>query len=254
MAVDLTGLSSGGAPAAPVVDAAPEGGSSDGGAAGEAGPLPADAATAKCRVGFTGQDCATPCPDGTAGATCDYRLALALDIPAKGRWVAPADVPYGINRTGSVGAFARVAYVLRLDADEVWVELDAFTDDPTLLGVPVDRIFDVPASNMVVRSFAAGQPDVLAPTSGSLELWSNCYDEGPDGAYDSDDVVGLSESDCYGSMQLHVGGVPVISFNRWAQGDSYDLGIGRAPSGQPDWTFAQNSASFVKRRLEVYVR
>ncbi len=251
LSVDLTGFSSGGARVAPVADA--EGGL-DAGVDGDAALLLPDAAPVKCRTGFTGQDCTTPCADGTAGPSCDYRLALALDIPVSGRWAAAGDVPYAVNRTALVGAFARVAYVLRLDAEEVWVELDAFTTDASQLGVPVDRIFDVPTSNMVVRSFAARQPDVLVPTSGSIELWSNCYDEGADGAYDSDDVIGVSEPDCYGSMQLHVGGSPVIAFNRWAEGDSYDLGIGKAETGQPDWTFAQNGASFQKRRLEVYVR
>lgn len=253
LGVDLAGFSSGGsgAPASP--DAATDAGVEEA-APREAGQPTPDASTVKCRSGFTGQDCTTRCAENTSGPSCDYRLALALDIPVSGRWATAGDVPYAVNRTATVGSFARVAYVLRLDADEVWVELDAFTADPSLLGVPVDRIFDVPASNMVVRSFAAAQPDVLVPTSGSLELWSNCYGEGADGAYDSDDEVGLSEPDCYGSMQVHVGGTPVIAFNRWAQGDSYDLGIGRASTGQPDWTFAQNGASFQKRRLEVYVR
>lgn len=253
LGVDLTGFSSGSAPVAPSTEAGADG-AVDGGMKPEGGTPPPDASAVKCRSGFTGADCATPCPESTSGASCDYRLALALDIPVSGRWAAAGDVPYAVNRTASLGSFARVAYLLRLDREEVWVELDAFTDDATLLGVPVDRIFDVPARNMVVRSFAARQPDVLVPTSGSIELWSNCYEEGADGAYDSHDVVGISEPDCYGSMQLHVGDSPVLAFNRWAQGDSYDLGIGRAETGQPDWTFAQNGASFQKRRLEVYVR
>ncbi len=249
LAVDLGGLSSG----APVVapgrpDAATEGGEPDAGV-----PRP-DGGVVACRTGFTGGDCSTPCPASTAGPSCDFRLALALDIPVSGRWVAQGDVPYAVNRTASLGSFARVAYVLRLDAEEVWVELDAFTTDPTLLGVPVDRVFDVPASNMVVHSFAARQPDVLVPTAGSLELWSNCYDEGPNGVFDSDDTIAGAEPDCYGSMQFHVAGSPVIAFNRWASGDAYDLGIGRSDTGQPDWTFAKNGASFEKRRLEVYVR
>ena len=49
----------------------------------------------------------------------------------------------------------------------------------------------------------------------------------------------------------------VIAFNRFSQVDPagpFDLGLGRSPGGNPDWTFVSNSATFTTRRLEVYVR
>jgi hypothetical protein len=57
-------------------------------------------------------------------------------------------------------------------------------------------------------------------------------------------------------MQIHVGGQPVLAFNRWSEsGLKVDVGIGKSPTANRlDWTFAENSASFTKRRLEVYVR
>lgn len=222
----------------------------------EDGPSAPDDAQAKiCRPGFTGIDCTTPCPAGKAGAACDFERVLGLDIPVRAEWNVPADVPYSEDRTASVGLFSRIAYRLVLDSNEVWVELDAFTNDAKLLGVPVDWSFDQPIANAIVHSFAPTQPHVLVPTSGNVELWSSCYGEGADGVFDADDHEG-GDTDCYGSMQIHVAGKPVLSFNHWSQGGTkdLDLGIGPSPGNHLDWTFAENAATFTKRRLEVYVR
>ena len=223
---------------------------------GEGGGMPVTPdAAAICRPGFHGPSCSTPCPAGMAGAACDYELVLGLDIPVAADWNEASDVPYAVNRTGSAGAFSRVGYRLVLDDQEVWVELDAFTTDATRLGVPVDWTFQKPVTNAIVFSFAANQPHVLVPTGGNVELWSDCYGEGPDGRFDHDDTRDDSP-DCYGSMQVHVGGKPVLSFNQWTEAPASDLdiGIGPAPTNDLDWTFARNAAKFTKRRLEVYVR
>ena len=212
-----------------------------------------------CRPGFGGDDCEIACDVGTAGTDCDFRVVYGVDLPASDLfWFAPADVPYDVEEAATVGAFDRVAYRLILDDEEVWVEMDDFTDDASSLGVPVDAIFDQTVTNVVVRSLAANQPTLAAPSPGYVEMWSDCYEEGADGAFDDDDER-TGGPDCYGSMQVHVAGSPVLVFNRFAQGDgTFDLGIGNgvgvAPVGNADWTFAGNSASFTTRRLEVWVR
>ena len=216
----------------------------------------ADADAAEiCRPGFTGPSCETPCPAGMAGAACDFSLVFALDIPVQADWDVASDVPYASDRTDGVGEFSRVAYRLVLDGDEVWVELDAFTTNAKRLGVPVDWTFDVPVTNVIVHSFAANQPNVLVPAAGNVELWSDCYPEGPGGVFDHDDDR-QNSPDCYGSMQVHVASKPILSFNHWTEGatKNNDIGIGRSPGKHPDWTFAENAASYAKRRLEIYVR
>jgi hypothetical protein len=208
-----------------------------------------------CRPGFGGPDCEVACDAGTAGAECELRIVLGIDLPAADiLWVDDGDVPYDVDDLASVDGFDRVAYRLLLDDEEVWVEMDAFTADATRLGVPMDWVFDVAVSNVVVRSLAQNQATIATASPGSLEFWSDCYEEGPDGAFDSDDER-TGGTDCYGSMQVHVEGETVLAFNRFAQGEgNYDLGIGVSSGANPDWTFASNSQSFDTRRLEVYVR
>jgi hypothetical protein len=253
LVTDLDGLA-GTADVSPLLD------SSDGLDAAQAPEAPQDSAPvdagsdsdASCRPGFTGPTCA-PCPAKTSGPACDFKLVLGLSIPLTANWQTAADVPYSDNASATVTPFTRVAYRLVLDTNEVWVEVDAFTQDATRLGVPVDWTFDVPVSNAIVRSFASNQVDVLVPTAGNIEFWSNCYSEGDGGSYDHDDTIS-PEVDCYGSMQVHVNRQPVLSFNRWSQTSTLDVGIGRSPIEEPDWTFAQNASTFTTRRLEVYVR
>ncbi len=208
-----------------------------------------------CRPGFTGVGCTTACPTGTAGDACDYRLVLGLDIPVIANWLTAASVPYSDNATASAGVFSRIGYRLILDTEEVWVELDAFTQDATRVGIPADWVFQQPVANVIVHSFAVGQSNVLVPTAGNVELWSSCYTPGDAGTYDSDDVI--TDNDCYGSFQIHVAKQPVLCFNDWSGGTvALDVGIGPAPATEknPDWTFSKNAGRFTKRRLEVYVR
>lgn len=209
-----------------------------------------------CRPGMTGADCAASCPDKMAGRECDYRRVLAIDLPAVANWNAVGDVPYTENATSTAGAFSRVGYRLILDAEEVWVELDTFTNDATKLGIPVDWLFVQPISNAIVLAF--NSPTLpshrLTPAEGNIEMYHHCYGEGDGGRYDSDDRVVLSEPHCYGSMQIHVERSPVLCINRWSEDMSLrlDLGIGVSPRGNPDWTFT--GVERQKRRLEVYVR
>lgn len=251
---DLTGYSSPAAPAdADPIEAATlaDVRVADASDAGDA----ADGGGFECRPLFTGPTCTTPCPPRKAGVDCAFDRVFRLEIPTEASWKSSDDVPYSENASASVGTFERVAYRLVLDEEEVWVELDAFTEDASRLGVPIDWVFEEPIRNVIVRSFAANQPDVLAPVTGNLEFWSHCYGTGDDGLYDHADVL-RDQPGCYGSMQIHVEEKPVLCFNRWSSGEAaLDLGIGPSPTPErPDWTFAENSATFVTRTLEVYVR
>jgi PEP-CTERM motif len=55
-------------------------------------------------------------------------------------------------------------------------------------------------------------------------------------------------------MQIGNGlGNTVFAYNNWDGGGVGDLGIGNQSSGNPDWTFAQNGASFVFKDLSIWV-
>lgn len=213
-------------------------------------------ATCTCRPTHGGDDCATACPTGMAGASCDFRIIYGLDIPEMGGdWNLIADVPYDIDEAASAGGFDRVAYRLILDDEEVWVELDPFTTDAAELGLAMDWIYDVPVSNVTVASFSANQATVTTPSDGNVEMWSNCYSAGPNGVFDYDDDIGMNE-DCYGCIQVHLEQQTVLAFNRWARdaGGLLELGIGPSPTGNPDYTFEENAGDYTSRRLEVYIR
>jgi len=213
-------------------------------------------ATCTCHPDVVGDDCATPCQSGMAGPSCSFRIIFGLEIPpAGGDWNVLGDVPYDINNSASAAPFDRVASRLILDAEEVWVETDPYTANAADLGIPVDVIYDVPITNVTVLSFSTNQPSISVPTDGNVEMWSNCYAGGANSIFDYDDAISPSQPDCYGSFQVHVNMTPALCFNRWSAGPGgYDLGIGPAPTGNPDWTFAGNSGNYSVRRLEVYIR
>jgi hypothetical protein len=170
-------------------------------------------------------------------------------------WNAPADITYAVDNSAVAGAFTRVAYRLILDTSEVWVEMDAFTTDKTQLGVPVDAVFQVPVTNVLVTSFSTNLGQTTTPAGGNIEFFSNCYSQtgGNSGLYDYSDTI--TGTDCYGSMQVFVNQTTVFGFNRWSNNTTpWDIGIGPQATGNPDWTFAANANTFTTRRLEVYVK
>ncbi len=227
---------------------------SDAAAQGDAG---GDGSATVCRPGFTGATCSDACPKERAGIACELSLVYGLDVPTSAAWTTAAAVPYSSNHASAFNALSRVGYHLVLDQDEIWIEMDAFTQDATQLGVPVTYTFDAPVSNVIVYSFSANQKSVLAKTGGHVQLWSNCYDPDADGGtYDGLDVIQPAMPSCYGTMQINVGGAPVLGFHRWAvSGNDIDIGIGPGPDTKHlDWTFVANAGQFKTRRLEVYAR
>ena len=213
------------------------------------------AACATCTTGFMGANCDT-CVAGKYGPKCDYNIVYGLNIPVAADYNVPADVPYDIDNSAGAGAFTRVAYRLVLDAEEVWVEMDAFTANKNQLGLPVDWIFDQAVTNVTVVSKAGNTPSIAAPTNGTIEFWSNCYapNGGNNGLYDYDDDYTGQGTDCYGSLQVHVGTNTVFSYSRWSGGGASDIGFGNQAVNHPDWTFAGNAGGFATRRLEVFVK
>lgn len=180
-------------------------------------------------------------------------LLWELALPEDAQYVSQADVPYQDDvRADFTGAFRRVGYCLRLGDQHAYAELDDFTGgDIAETGLPTDSIHQVEITNLTVRSNVLGDVD---NARGNLELWPHCYAEGPDGLYDATDELG-NETDCYGSFQIFHAGATVLAYNHWAGPDrsTDDVGIGTAPEDQPDWTFAQNAATFGIRVLQAFV-
>lgn len=180
-------------------------------------------------------------------------LIWELTIPDDATYVMQGDVPYeNDHRRDVTGAFRRVGYCLSLDDQHAYVEFDDFTGgDLDETGIPTESIHDVDITNVMVRSNVAANAD---GARGNLELWPNCYGKGVDDRYDHHDDVD-SETDCYGSFQIHRDDETVISYDHWAGVDvaTDDLGIGNAPQDEPDWTFSETASSYRDRLLQAFV-
>ncbi len=201
-----------------------------------------------------------------------FTLLYALDLPASADFNV-ASPAYAVDRSREwAGPFDRVAYRLSLTAADggrqsVWLSMDPFVEDLGRLGLPAaasGMSFAGPAQNLLVRADAPGLPAELRLAEGWLELWPGDYGTlnaagapgASDAVYDWGDAPGGGGQ--YGSFQIHdsAGGRTLLAYNHWGQalGAAADIGIGPAPAGNPDWTFAGNAAAWSERRLEVWIR
>ncbi|MEU8260770.1 sialate O-acetylesterase [Micromonospora sp. NPDC048999] len=216
----------------------------------------------------------TSCAANVAGMA-GFTPVAALDLPAQGNWQAQAPAYAFDDTTAVAGGFDRVGYCLELTGPAgpqwVWTAMEPFTTDARRLGPPTragqivqQRVNDVEvATNVKGLTTGTGLP-------GYLEMWPNSY--GPDGTgqisgavadrYDADDEIHPALA--YGSFQVHlVGGTrpsptppqTVLAINGFTSPSGpLSLGIGSAPTGNPDWTLAGNAAEFSRRHLTIYAR
>ena len=201
-----------------------------------------------------------------------YQLIYQLDIPPNAGFNA-SRIPYSIDSTSGFcrGAFDRVAYRMELD-DKWWVyvSMDAFTDKLKEIGVPSNgangskTFFQENVTNMNIFSNKQGIT-TGSGIEGNIEFWPNNYrapnavnvPHASNTTWDTGDT--RSPEAGYGSMQIHNHSAGVdqtlMAYNGWGTEDHKDdLGLGNAPSGQPDWTFAGNASQYRSRKLQILVR
>jgi hypothetical protein len=211
---------------------------------------------------------------------CAYTLVYELDIPATPTNFNAEPVPYAVDNRAAIDfPFDRVAYKLELVDGSgrhfICVAMEAFTNDVNKIGVPTvssGAFFRQPVANLEVTSNVPGIINGAEISTGNIEFWPNNYWSDNSGLvpnasnrkYDfGDDPV--SPIHGYGSMQIHnydpdgagpgTQGQTLFAYNAWGDADaSADLGIGNAPAGHPDWTFAHNAGNYSLRRLQVFVR
>jgi hypothetical protein len=210
-----------------------------------------------------------------------YRLVYTLDIPVRTDFGGSVPAPYTFNAANAPIPFDRVAYYLEVGnrplaspaRDYVWTSMDTFTPFLSKIGVPnvaAKAVFAQPVSNLTVKSskstVTAGDYD-----TGNIEFWPSNYNQSnannvPGASatvYDFGDG-GYGTSAGHGSMQVHNPGrkQTLLSMTHWGTGNGIlGLGIGNCPadqsssgSGDLDWTFAENTASYSHRRLHVLAR
>jgi hypothetical protein len=196
----------------------------------------------------------------------DYELVYDLTMGNSLDW--DTTVPYTTNNSAAIsnGSFDRIAYYLELDGNFVFVSVDAFTNDATLIGVPgtagSDTVFQQLLSNMNVASNVPGIVTGSAITTGNIEFWKFNY-----GGANANGIPGASESTFdfgdtnnndadHGSMQIHNHGAgqTLFAINNFNRSNAGEMGIGNSLSGSPDWTSTGNGASYTSKILQILVR
>ena len=196
----------------------------------------------------------------------NYQLVYDLDLARLG-----TDIRWNVdNRSQIKGPFDRVAYCLELEDSggatiDVYVSMDAFTDSLDKIGVPTIQSGARFQQNVAHLNIFSDVKNLVTGTNlegGNLEFWPNNY--GPNNAakvpnassttFDFGDEP-AEPADGYGSMQVHNHDAKqtVFALNHWREGQRADIGIGNAPDGNLDWTFAANAGSYKTKHLRIFV-
>ena len=224
-------------------------------------------------VGFTAPT--APTFTGTIPAAEGYELIYHAEIPeAAPAWGNGASYLVDQSAFSSSTNFDRVAYIMELGDEWVFVSFDVLAQASRLSAIgitTVDVVNGTPiqtrVSNMDVYSRVAGITQGTGLSGGNIEFWPGNYDGSnganiPNASPDTFDFGdgGPAAGIGYGSMQIHNHDASQVlfAFNRWGSGftGTTDIGIGtNSVEGQnPDYTFAENAASFATRNLYVLVR
>jgi len=206
-----------------------------------------------------------------------YTLVYEFNIPVSSLGWNSTPVTYTVDNSTNITAdsFSRIAYYLETvsgtTTNWVYVSMDAFTTDPTKVGVPTTTSgefyhYNLPAiSNANIYTSLAGITSTTGVNTVLLEFWPSNYGTGndygvpgADGAtYDFGDG-GAGTSAGHACMQIHNygAGQVLFAYNRWGGAGTSEFGMGNQVAGSgPDWTFnTDNISTYSSRTLLILVR
>ena len=199
-----------------------------------------------------------------------FRIIYQLDIPAEADYAKEAPKYTADNSAKDAALFNRIAYFLELEKKDgtkqyVFTSMDRFTADLKKTGVPVSAMathFIQKVNNLTVRSNVEGIVSCTGSDGGNIEFWPGNYRPengnkipGASGQFDFGDMLS-DKNPGYGCMQVHnwKEQQTLIAFNHWGNAGTVDIGIGNAPSGNPDWTFSKSATEYTVRRLTIMVK
>jgi hypothetical protein len=210
-------------------------------------------------------------PQDIAGAipeAAGYDLVYQLDLPAVNEFSGDAQTiaeAYTADYSATVEPGSRVAYLLHLDDEWVWVSFDAVTDDLSKIGIPHKGAWPTALQQIVTEmKVVSNSPQITNGdfAEGNIEFWGGDYSQAnslvvenaDESSFDFGDF--MSGAGGHGSMQVHnfMESQTVFSYNNWGSnnpGMAGGLGIGSYPDGEPDWTFAGTSETYTSRTLYV---
>ena len=196
-----------------------------------------------------------------------YNLVYQMDLPAVNEFSGDAQTiaeAYNADYSAAVTPGSRVAYVLQLDDEWVWVSFDAVTDDLSKIGIPHFEAWPTALQQIVTNMNVVSNASQITEGSfaeGNIEFWGGNYAQGnalaienaDDGTFDFGDTM---NGGGHGSMQIHnfMENEVVFAYNNWGSnngGSAGGLGIGTNLDGEPDYTFQGNSGSYTTRKLYV---
>ncbi|MFT5125419.1 MAG: autotransporter-associated beta strand protein, partial [Verrucomicrobiales bacterium] len=178
--------------------------------------------------------------------------------------------PYLIDNSSSIApnSFPRVAYFIELgpvgNTQWVWVSLNTFKPDPTLVGVPRAGTGIVENGTRVSNlNIESNHPEVTPGRGleGIIEFWASDYGPGGGGLFGSDDGL-FDWKDSGGTTGGGHGSFQVFAFTNPGLTAAKTLfsitagsggGIGDQPTGHPDWTFGPGTGTYQIRNLEIWV-
>ncbi|MEJ6578223.1 MAG: hypothetical protein QNL68_00335 [Akkermansiaceae bacterium] len=209
------------------------------------------------------QDLASAIPESGG-----YNLVYQLDLPAVNEFSGDAQTiaeAYTADYSATTEAGSRVAYLLQLDDEWVWVSFDTVTDDLSKIGIPHAEAWPAPLQQVVTdMNVVSNSPQITNGSfaQGNVEFWSGDYapqnslaiENANDSAFDFGDF--MAPAGGHGCMQVHnfMESQVVFAYNNWGANNpatTGGLGIGNNPGGEPDWTFGANSDGYTTRRLYV---
>ena len=211
----------------------------------------------------------------------DYTLIYDLSPPENGNFTGGNVIPYTVDNSKTVllNGFDRVAYYLELvtgtTTNWVYVSMDDFSHESLkAIGLPHSTHNPVAHGGIVhnMNVFAAPGAGVTTGTgiqTGNIEMWPSNYGSGnPHSIPNCTDTHdwgdgGYSTAAGHSSFQIHNHAIPetLLGYNAWGTSRTDALGIGNDPNTparggmyRTDWTFADNSATYTARRLQILVR
>jgi len=212
--------------------------------------------------------------------SAEYEVLAVLAVSNTVSYANGASYLFDETRFQRVQPFNRVAYCMELTgtngvAKWVYVSMDAFTNDLSMIGVPTaDRGARLQqyVSNLNVYA-SANVANVTVTTgvgiaAGNIEFWPNNYGTGnaknipgaSGSTYDFGDSIDTVTTVGHGSMQVHnyLQGHTIFSMISFGSNNrTPGLGIGNNPvwsNNDPDWTFTYNAATYSTKNIYVLAR
>jgi sialate O-acetylesterase len=209
------------------------------------------------------EDVFSDVPEASGG-----RLVYSLNV-ANATNYESTGVPYSVNNSASIayGSFSRVGYYMLLQptgggpSEYAYASFNSssINYNAANLGVPTlntGELYNQPVTNMNVVSNVPGVVTGTGITTGTIQFWPSNYggNPGAGGAFDYADT-GPSASAGYGHLEIGntAAGQTILTLSNWNSGGAANVGIGNSPSGNPDYTFANNAGSFTVKELQVVV-